>query len=98
MSHSLEVKWTKESLENALLIDNYLLSTFGQKEVQKFRELLRNFENNVLNFPQLYPQSQLQPELRRAVLHKYLSVYCIFKGSRVTVIAISDNRQDQQVL
>ena len=93
MVKQYEVKWTERSLSNALEIKAYLKKRFSGKEIVRFEELLRQFENTVSNFPTLYPESQKQKSLRRAVVHKNTTVYYIFKEDKVTMIAMKDNRQ-----
>ncbi len=95
MDKTYEVKWTKRSLLNAISIKNYLITKFTQKEVAKFESLLRQFELTVSNFPSLYPESESQKLLRRAVIHKNTTVYYIFNNDKVAIIAIKDNRQSK---
>ena len=95
MGKPYEVEWTKRSLRNAISIKKYLIRKFGLKEVAKFEDLLREFELTVSNFPTLYPESNSQKLLRRAVIHKNTTVYYIFSKNKVTVIAMKDNRQEK---
>jgi len=69
------------------------MTKFTLKEAAKFENLLRQFELTVSNFPSLYPKSESQKLLRRAVIHKNTTVYYIFDNDKVTVIAMKDNRQ-----
>lgn len=93
MDKLVEVVWTKRSLQNALSIKVYLTKKFSKKEVFKFETLLKQFELTVSNFPTLYPESQSQKLLRRAVIHKNTTVYYIFNKDKVIVVAMKDNRQ-----
>lgn len=93
MDKPIKVNWTERSLSNAIEIKEYLKVKFTIKEVMKFEYLLKQFENTVSNFPTLYPESESQISLRRAVIHKNTTVYYIFKENMVTVIAMKDNRQ-----
>ncbi len=93
MDNVIKVKWTERSLSNALDIKNYLKVNFTKREVLKFENLLKQFENTVSNFPTLYPESESKKPLRKAVIHKRTTVYYVFKENIVTVIAMKDNRQ-----
>ncbi|MBC30733.1 MAG: hypothetical protein CMH48_07785 [Muricauda sp.] len=93
MDDLIEVKWTERSLSNAQDIKEYIRVKFTKKEVRKFENLLKQFETTVSNFPTLYPESENQKPLRRAVIHKHTTVYYIFKENAVTVIAMKDNRK-----
>lgn len=93
MDNFVQVKWTERSLSNALDIKEFLRAKFNKKEVLKFENLLKQFENTVSNFPTLYPESKSKKLIRRAVIHKRTTVYYVFKGNIVTIIAMKDNRQ-----
>ncbi|MDC6390529.1 type II toxin-antitoxin system RelE/ParE family toxin [Maribacter sp. PR1] len=95
MDNHYKVIWTRRSLTNALAIKSYLNKKFSKKEVVNFERLLRQFELTVSNFPTLYPESNKQKSLRRAVIHKNTTVFYIFDKNQVTVIAMKDNRQEK---
>ena len=95
MDRPFEVEWTKRSLQNAIAKKGYLLTKFTKKEVSRFESLLRQFELTVSNFPNLYPESKNQKNLRRAVIHKNTTVYYLFDKDKMTVIAMKDNRQEK---
>ena len=94
MNEPFKVYWTERSITNAQLIKKYLRKNFSGREVESFERILGEFENAIEVFPRLYPTSRQHPELRRAVLNKFLSVYYFFDGTKVVVIAMSDNRQE----
>ena len=95
MNKHFEVFWTERSLRNAKSISKYILNKFSKKEVAAFEQLLRNFEKTVSHFPHLYSESIEQKGLRRAVLHKNLTVFYVFKNNKITVIAMQENRQEK---
>lgn len=95
MDKAHDVEWTERSLSNALAIKVYLKRKFSTREVLKFEKLLQGFEKTVSSFPTLYPLSKKQKPLRRAVIHKNTTVYYIFEGDKVTVVAMKDNRQKE---
>lgn len=70
MNQAIAVSWSARSLRNAKDIKQYLSTHFSKKEVSHFETLLKKFEETVSLFPELYPASQKQPHLRKAVLHK----------------------------
>ncbi len=93
MDKSYEVQWTDRSLRNVVGIKRYLIRKFGRTEVAKFEKLFMEFELTVSHFPTLYPESTLQKQLRRAVIHKNTTVYYVFTKDKVTIIVMKDNRQ-----
>jgi hypothetical protein len=69
------ISYSNRSLSDALIIKEYLLYKFTQKELNNFYHMLGVFESIVSKFPKLYPQSSQKKKLRRAVLSKQLSVF-----------------------
>lgn len=90
----LIVEYSAQSLSNASEIITYLQNKFSEKEIDKFYKSLSNFEKTVSIYPTLYPESQ-NMKIRRAVLSKVLSVYYLINKNKIAVVAILDNRWDQ---
>lgn len=88
------ILWTERSLQNAISIKEYLSMHFSDKEVDHFYANLQSFEIAVCAFPELYPQSFIQKNIRRAVLSKVLSAYYRVHKGKIEVIALLDNRCD----
>jgi plasmid stabilization system protein ParE len=53
----LTVVYSAQAMENAREIVNYLQNKFSDREVDKFRRILSDFERIIGLFPSLYPQS-----------------------------------------
>ena len=90
----LPVLWTDRSVQNTLSIKKYIAHKFSQKEVDNFYALLFAFEKAVSIFPKLYPLSNRQREVRRAVLSKKLSTFYRIGDRQIEVLAVLDNRCD----
>ncbi len=95
MSKPIPVKWTVRSLRNANSISEYLHRKFSKKQVKEFENILKEFEKTVTFFPHLYPESEHRSNLRKAVVHKYTSIFYVYKNGEVTVVAMQDNRQEK---
>jgi plasmid stabilization system protein ParE len=92
MSNICEVTWTKKSISNTLEIKLYLNRKFGKKDdLVWFEKLLKQFEKTVSHFPTLYPKSQKLKSLRRAVIHKNITIYYRVEKERIVVVAMKDN-------
>ena len=88
------IVWTERALQNAISIKEYLSSRFSFKEVDNFFKILQAFEIAVCAFPNLYPQSTIKKNIRRAVLSKVLSAYYRVHKGKIEVISLLDNRCD----
>ena len=89
---NLSVSWTDRSLSDSQIIKSYLQYYFSQKEIDNYYKLLESFEKIVSIFPTLYPQTNKNKDIRRAVLSKQLSVFYKTTKETIIVIAILDNR------
>ena len=89
-----EVYWTDTAFNNASKIKNYLSKNFSEKEVAVFYSLLAAFESVVSAFPYLYPSTNNNIGIRRAVLNRNLSVFYRIHKNRVDVLAAFDNRKN----
>ncbi len=90
----LPIIYTDRSVADSITIKNFILVKFTQREVENFYDMLGTFEKVVAVFPELYPKSNKNKNLHRAVLSKQLSVFYKITKSEILVIAILDNRMD----
>jgi plasmid stabilization system protein ParE len=93
-SQILPIYYTDKAISGLIGIKEYLLKYFTQREVDRFYTMLRSFEKVVSVFPELYPVSAQNKVIHRAVLSKQLSVFYRASKSKISVIAIIDNRMD----
>ncbi len=90
------VEYSKQSLINAKDIVFYLRIKFSEKEVNNFYLAISDFEKIITVYPILYPESS-KKGIRRAVLSKVLIVYYSVKKNKILIIAIFDNRWDENM-
>ena len=98
MPKPYSLKWTERSLTNAQEISEWILNKFSKKEKDNFFQLLKDFEKIVVEFPDMYPESEVNKGLYQAVVHKNLSIYYQFEEPVITVVAMRDNRMDNEKL
>ena len=91
-SVKLNLRWTSQSLFHATLIKKYLLKKFTQTEVDNFYVLLSSFEEAVVLFPKLYPETKKKLKIRRAILSRELSVFYKISKAQIDVLPVLDNR------
>ena len=74
METEWKILWSKESKFHFDRIVLYLRENWTEKEVKNFVFQIKNFEQIVLQFPEIYPESTRKVKFRRAVLSKHNSV------------------------
>lgn len=93
MANKRQVIWSLESSRKVQSIIEYLLDEWGEKEAKVFLKRLKKFENLVVEHPQLYPASQADENLRKAVITKFQSVIYKIDDDSIRVLTILDHRQ-----
>ncbi|OOQ58877.1 type II toxin-antitoxin system RelE/ParE family toxin [Mucilaginibacter pedocola] len=89
-----EVRYSDEAIEDSINISDFILLNFTEREVRNFHILIERFEKVVASFPLMFPKSELNSEIHRAVLSKPLSVFYAVADNVVLVIGMVDNRVD----
>jgi plasmid stabilization system protein ParE len=87
------VIWSKLSKQDAAETVEYLRSRWTEREVQKFRKSL-NFEQNIAIFPNMYPKSEYQVGLRKAVISKQSTIIyeVIRQKKQIVIYTILNNK------
>jgi plasmid stabilization system protein ParE len=89
-----EIIWSPLAESQYLKIKDYLLRKFTQKEVNNLNNLLDQFHEIILKFPELYPNTEFRKDLFRAVLSRQVSIFYRINNKTIQIVAIYDNRQD----
>ena len=96
MKNKFEVVWSEESIEQSDQIIQYLYSKWSEKEVFKFLKVLKDFEDIVSIFPEIYPESEIKKGYRKAVIIKQISVIYSIENEAILIHTLFDNRQDPE--
>lgn len=91
-NQNLRVIWTDRAYSDSSVIKEYLRYHFTEREIENYYKLLESFEKIVASFPELYPKSNKNRKMRRAVLSKQLSVFYTLNKSTIIIVAVLDNR------
>ncbi len=98
MACDYKLFWSDEAIINLESILDYLQSRWTQREVDKFKNQLGKQLNLITSNPKLFPISDYNPRLRKAVLSKQTTIFYEVSENRINVVYIFDNRQDIQKL
>jgi len=75
-----KVFWTEEAVRNLEEIIDYLYSEWTEKEVANFKAKLSVKIDLISKNPKMFPVSDFQPRLRKAVLSKQTSIFYEFNN------------------
>jgi len=86
--------WSDEAQDNLSGIISYLESEWSEKELVSFKKKLsRQLELIAMN-PRIFPVSEVQPRLRKAVLSKHTTIFYEVKGYEIHLAYLFSNRMD----
>ena len=86
-----KVFWTDEAVLNLEEIIDYLTSKWSQKEVEHFKQKLSKHLDLICSNPLIFPVSEIQPRLRKAVLSKQTSIFYEVKKEEIFIVYLFVN-------
>ena len=86
--------WTYEAINNLDEILDYLITNWTQKEVVQFKYKLSKQIDLILQFPKMFPVSDYNPKLRKAVLSKQTTLFYQIKGEAIYLVYIFVNTRN----
>ena len=89
-----KIFWTDESIRNLESIISYLETEWTEKELNKFKSKLSTQIELISKNPQIFPVSQYQNRLRKAVLSKHTTIYYEIKNNQIFIAYLFSNRMD----
>ena len=75
-----KIIWTNEAINNLEEILDYLHTNWSQREINHFKNILSKQISLIQQFPKMFPVSEYNKDLRKAVLSKQTTLF--YKISR----------------
>lgn len=94
MAFDYQILWTAEAINNLESILEYLTKRWSQHELNNFKVRLSNLVNLIRQNPILFPVSQYNFRLRKAVLSKQITIFYEVAGQIIYVVYLFNNRQN----
>lgn len=89
-----KIVWSAESLKNLDNILAYLEAKWTEREISKFKRLLRKQIELILSNPKLFPTSISHPELRKAVLSRQTTLFYKIEGKHIYIVYLFSNKMN----
>ena len=86
--------WSNESLSNLDSILSYFKSEWTEKELASFKRKLSKQLELIQQNPKLFPISEIQPRLRKAVLSKQTTIFYELLEFEIHIAYVFNNRMD----
>ena len=86
--------WSDESLGNLRDIISYLETEWSERELIGFKTKLSKQLDLIVKNPKLFPVSDFQPRLRKAVLSKQTTIFYELRDYEIHIAYLFSNRMD----
>jgi len=94
MASDYKIFWTNEAINNLESILDYLSNRWTQREIENFKKRLSKQINLIEQNPKLFPISQYNGRLRKAVLSKQTTIFYEVSGQIIYLVYLFNNKQD----
>jgi plasmid stabilization system protein ParE len=89
-----KLHWSEESIRNLDEILEYLRSEWSQKEVSNFKRKLSKQLDLITKNPMLFPVSNYNPKLTKAVLSRQTTIFYEIKGQIIYLAFLFVSRKN----
>jgi plasmid stabilization system protein ParE len=94
MAFDYKILWTDEAINNLESILDYLTNRWTQHEIDNFKKQLSKQISLIGHNPNLFPVSQYNPRLRKAVLSKQTTIFYEVSGQLIYLVYLFNNKQN----
>ncbi len=96
MAAARKVEWTFESLSDLERIHASVAKAWSEATAERFLDLIDEFEDLVVQFPQGFRASPVRPDLRLGLIHRHVIAVYRVDPTRILIISLLDTRADNK--
>ena len=89
----LPLFWTEEAKETFGIVTNFILQTWGDKQVEIFIKKASKTLENISSQPYIFKSSSIQKDVRKGLIRKQTSVFYQIESDKIVILFFWDNRQ-----
>ena len=86
--------WSEEAIQNLENILDYLIEKWSQREVDNFKKKLSKQLDLIVKNPRMFPVSEYNSRLRKAVLSKQTTIFYEIKENIIYIAYLFVNHQN----
>ncbi len=86
-----KIIWTNEAINNLEEILDYLHTNWSQREINHFKNILSKQISLIQQFPKMFPVSEYNKDLRKAVLSKQTTLFYKIQENKIYLIYLFIN-------
>jgi len=89
-----KIFWSEEAIKNLDNILDYLIDKWSDREVSNFKKKLSKQIELIIRNPFIFPVSEYQPNLRKAVLSRQTTMFYEVKGQNIKLVYLFVNKMN----
>ena len=89
-----KIFWSEEAIKNLDSILDYLIDKWSDREVSNFKKKLSKQIELIITNPFMFPVSEYQPNLRKAVLSRQTTMFYEVKGHDIKLAYLFVNKMN----
>ena len=94
MESNFRILWSDEAVRNLEDILDYLTSRWTEREISNFKVQLSKQLDFITQFPYMFPSSEQNERLRKAVMSKQTIIFYEVKEGVINIAYLFNTRQD----
>lgn len=96
MAGPKRVDWTPEAKEQLARIHRFVQEQWSVRIADRFLDLVMEFEDLILRYPNGFRSSPIHPALRLGIIHRNVKVVYRVDPDRILIITLLDTRADNR--
>ena len=86
---AFKIIWSAEAYKTFTQNIEYLKEQWSEREIEKFTKRLNEVLIRINEYPEVYPPSQKNKEIRKAKLNKYITLYFSYDDVRKEIYLVT---------
>lgn len=94
MAEKLNVEWSDKAKDDLQRIYNTLIEKWSEKEAEQFLDLVFEFENTIIAYPEAFRKSEKLKGARLGFIHRHTTAAYKVEKKTIFILTLFDNRSE----
>lgn len=95
MADRLEIFWTDRAKADLSRIYDFILLNWSLKEAQRLLALVKDFEDTVSEYPEMFKTSSSYADVRLGFVHRKTTAVYAIRADYIIILTLFDNRENE---
>ena len=94
MAEKLNVEWSDKAKADLRRIYNSLIQNWSKKYAEQFLDLVFEFENTIIKYPEAFRKSEKLKGARLGFIHRHTTAVYKIENHTIFILTLFDNRSE----